>query len=361
MSKIKKPILRSMIFCLCLSILCLQTGISHAIPNKQNNQAAAVWLQSLGLFQGTEKGFELDRVPSRLESSVMLLRLLGKESVAKNTTTKHPFTDVPKWADRYVAYLYATGLAKGVSSTKFGSTAETTDQMFLTFLLRALEYRDGGVDFSYAEAVDFALSKALISQAEMKELKKGVFTRGDMVYLSAAALRRPLSRKQTLLLDKLVAEKAVGKEKAQAFLGKEEALESTAQNLPTQVYSGGGVESEVIRLVNEIRQKNNLQPLRQNEDLMRLSKKNSEAMSAGGYFSHTSPTEGSFEQRMDKTGLPFRRAGENIARGQTSARQVVDGWMNSKGHRENILNPEFTDIGVGYASGDYWTQIFMAF
>lgn len=356
----KRSILRSMVICLCLSI-CLHTGTSEAIPNKQNNQAAAVWLRSLGLFQGTEKGFELDRVPSRLESSVMLIRLLGKESAAKASTSKHPFTDVPKWADRYVAYLYGTGLAKGVSPTKFGSQSDTTDKMFLTFLLRALEYQDGGVDFSYQEAGSFALSKELISQAEMNELKKGAFTRGDMVYLSAAALRRPLNRKGGLLLDKLVAEKAVVKERAEAFLGKEEATESVSQSLPNQISAVGGIEGEVIRLVNEIRQKNNLNPLKPNEELMRLSKKNAEAMSSAGYFSHTSPTEGSFEQRMEKSGLSFRRAGENIAKGHTSAQQVVDGWMNSKGHRENILNPEFTDIGVGYASGDYWTQIFMAF
>ena len=78
------------------------------------------------------------------------------------------------------------------------------------------------------------------------------------------------------------------------------------------------------------------------------------------YFSHTSPVYGSPFQMMKSFGLSYRSAGENIAKGQSTPKQVVDAWMNSSGHRANILNSSFNRIGVGYvADGNYWTQMFI--
>jgi uncharacterized protein YkwD len=79
------------------------------------------------------------------------------------------------------------------------------------------------------------------------------------------------------------------------------------------------------------------------------------------YFSHTSPTYGSPYQMMRSFGISFRSAGENIAKGYRTPQAVVDGWMNSPGHRANILNGSYTHIGVGYVSGgNHWTQMFIA-
>ena len=78
------------------------------------------------------------------------------------------------------------------------------------------------------------------------------------------------------------------------------------------------------------------------------------------YFSHTSPTYGSPFQMMKAFGLSYRTAGENIAYGQRTPQEVVNAWMNSSGHRANILNSSYTQIGVGYvANGNYWTQMFI--
>ena len=83
-------------------------------------------------------------------------------------------------------------------------------------------------------------------------------------------------------------------------------------------------------------------------------------MQTKGYFSHTSPTYGSPFEMMKKFGITYRYAGENIAYGQRTPQQVVDAWMNSSGHRANILNANFTQIGMGYvATGNYWTQMFI--
>ena len=85
-----------------------------------------------------------------------------------------------------------------------------------------------------------------------------------------------------------------------------------------------------------------------------------EDMAKKGYFSHTSPTYGSAFDMMKKYGVSYRTAGENIAKGQKTAESVMKGWMNSSGHRANILNPSYTQIGVGYvANGHYWTQMFI--
>lgn len=83
-------------------------------------------------------------------------------------------------------------------------------------------------------------------------------------------------------------------------------------------------------------------------------------MQRNKYFSHTSPTYGSPFDMMKKFGISFRTAGENIAMGQRTPEEVVNAWMNSSGHRQNILNPNFTHIGVGYVeNGNYWTQMFI--
>lgn len=119
-------------------------------------------------------------------------------------------------------------------------------------------------------------------------------------------------------------------------------------------------EREVIRLVNVERAKNGLKPLTENWELSRVARYKSQDMVDNRYFSHTSPTYGSPFQMIRAFGLSFRTAGENIAYGQRTPQAVVSAWMNSSGHRANILNASYTQIGVGYvASGNYWTQMFI--
>ena len=146
-------------------------------------------LKTLGLFLGSDKGFELERVPSRLEEVVMLIRLLGKEQEAKSGSWTHPFTDVPPWADKYIGYAYENNLANGMSATEFGTGAATA-QMFATFVLRALGYNDsaakGAVDFTYDGAVQYATERGLIAgQGDVDG-----FNRGACVRMMEAALRQ---------------------------------------------------------------------------------------------------------------------------------------------------------------------------
>ncbi len=131
-------------------------------------------------------------------------------------------------------------------------------------------------------------------------------------------------------------------------------------NIPTNDQSVLNFEKEVVRLVNEIRAENGLKALTYDWELSRVARYKSQDMKDNRYFSHTSPVYGSPFQMMKNFGITYRSAGENIARGYSTPQAVVNAWMNSSGHRANILNASFNRIGVGYvASGNYWTQMFI--
>lgn len=119
-------------------------------------------------------------------------------------------------------------------------------------------------------------------------------------------------------------------------------------------------EQKVVDLTNQERAKNGLPALKVDVTLSKMAREKSRDMSANGYFSHTSPTYGSPFDMMKKYGISYSYAGENIAMGQRTPEEVVKAWMNSEGHRKNILSPNFNYIGVGYVSqGNYWTQEFI--
>lgn len=134
-------------------------------------------------------------------------------------------------------------------------------------------------------------------------------------------------------------------------------------NIPSVDQTIVGMEDEVIRLVNAQRAKAGLQPLTKNWQLSRVARIKSQDMIDKKYFSHTSPTYGSPFTMMQNFGIRFSAAGENIAYGQRTPSEVMNAWMNSSGHRANILSPSYTQIGVGLAKDSrgvcYWTQMFI--
>lgn len=130
---------------------------------------------------------------------------------------------------------------------------------------------------------------------------------------------------------------------------------------PTTGNSVSSVESEVLRLVNVERSKAGLSPLKMSSELSNVARMKSQDMADKNYFSHTSPTYGSPFDMMKKFGINYTAAGENIAKGYNSAEAVMNGWMNSPGHKANILSSKFGTLGVGYVNKNgttYWTQMF---
>ncbi|MFJ7975418.1 CAP domain-containing protein [Peribacillus sp. JNUCC 23] len=119
-------------------------------------------------------------------------------------------------------------------------------------------------------------------------------------------------------------------------------------------------EKEVVELTNAERAKSGLKALTLDTELSKVARAKSQDMKDRNYFDHTSPTYGSPFDMMKQFGINYSSAGENIAQGQTTPQQVVQAWMNSEGHRANILKASYTHIGVGYVqSGNYWTQMFI--
>ena len=170
-------------------------------------------LHEMGLFQGTQNGYDLDRTPTRAEASVMLVRLLGKEAEAKALTYTAPFTDLKGWEKPYVQYLYSNGLANGTNRTTFNPTGKCTAQMYAVFLLRALGYSDTA-DFSYANAIETAREQGIYDTGIINVQN---FLRDDAAAASYTALSVSPKNSKGTLLDQLVGENAITEADAKRY------------------------------------------------------------------------------------------------------------------------------------------------
>ena len=170
-------------------------------------------LHEMGLFQGTQNGYDLDRTPTRAEAAVMLVRLLGKEAEAKALTYTAPFTDLKGWEKPYVQYLYSNGLANGTNRTTFHPTDKCTAQMYAVFLLRALGYSDTA-DFSYANAIETAREQGIYDTGIINVQN---FLRDDAASASYTALSVSPKNSEGTLLDQLVSENAITEADAKRY------------------------------------------------------------------------------------------------------------------------------------------------
>lgn len=130
------------------------------------------------------------------------------------------------------------------------------------------------------------------------------------------------------------------------------------------------VVSQVLELINNERRQAGLQPLRLNAALTQAAQRHSTAMAYQDFFGHVGRGGDTFVTRIQQAGYRYSAISENIAGGQTTASAAVQAWMNSPGHRVNILNPQYVDTGIGYeflgtdpgqvTLKHYWTQTFGA-
>ena len=348
-------------------------------------------LKELGLFQGTNQGYDLDRAPTRAEAATMLVRLLGKEDAAKELQYTAPFTDLKGWEKPYVQYLYDHGLTTGATATTFEPLKPCSAQMYTTFLLRSLGYSDAeGADFSYAQAISFGRSIGLVNAANCNESR---FLRDHVVAMSMAALGTEMKGADDMLLEKLVEEGAVdaaaAEEVLRQFDSDQQSMETPEEQQPVeqpeveqpvdrpeeqqpeeepeeqqpveQPDASGDYVSQVVALVNQERAKVGLPALTVDSTAQQAAQLRAEEIVQS--FSHTRPDGSSCFTALQEMGGSYRMVGENIAAGYATPQAVMNGWMNSTGHRENILRDGFTAIGVGYTVSDgmaYWVQMFVA-
>ncbi|MFJ7972496.1 CAP domain-containing protein [Psychrobacillus sp. NPDC096389] len=219
-----------------------------------------------------------------------------------------------------------------------------------------------------------------IIQKEIQEAHKSIVTKKEKEYKKpvvkekAPVVKKPVVTEKTPVVEKTaktektpVVTKPVETEKTP--VAEKPATPATPVTPPvvkepvkennetTQVSS---VIQQVVDLTNQERAKAGLKALQIDAKLTQSAQAKSQDMKDKNYFSHTSPTYGSPFDQMKSFGVTYRSAAENIAMGQRSAAEVVKAWMESPGHRANIMNPSYTHIGVGLSdSGYYWTQQFI--
>ena len=209
---IMKKTLKFLVIALALAMSVMITASAASYTSLADD------LKDIGMFTGTDVGYELDREPTRAEAAVMLVRMLGEEGNAEAAfeagTISYPFTDVPDWADAQIAYLYTNSLANGISETEFGTSTKCSAQMYCTYLLRVLGYsdKDGG-DFTYDGALDFAAQIGLADSV----LLSGTFTRDSLVAVSYQALATDVKETDGNLLSKLIEDGAIDADAAESI------------------------------------------------------------------------------------------------------------------------------------------------
>ena len=182
---------------LLLVLLCMPTfAVSEKTPVK-----IADALHSLGLFQGTDLGYELDRSLTREQGVTMVVRLTGKEQTALAQNIAHQFTDCDDWFSPYLGYAFTNAITYGVSDTLFGYGESLSQSNYLTFMLRVLGYDDQAGDFSWDAP------ETLASQLGITHRQSGkVFLRSDMVAISWETLHAALKDSTDTLADLLISE-----------------------------------------------------------------------------------------------------------------------------------------------------------
>lgn len=227
--------------------------VSFAVRDVSYEESLAQELKELGLFKGvSDTNFDLSRAPSRVEALVMLIRTLGKENDALNGTWRHPFDDVPKWADKYVGYAYVNSLTNGQSATKFGS-GNANAAMFVTFVLRALGYSDtNGADFVWSDP--FTLARQIGILNDKVNLEE--FWRSDVVLVAHASLSAYIKGTDTTLAQKLISQGVFTSKKFDSSYGYTDkllALEQTPQKELTseQIYAKCSPAVFYIEVKNE--------------------------------------------------------------------------------------------------------------
>ena len=177
-----------------MSVTCFAVGTSDV------NTADA--LNELGLFLGTENGYELEKGLTRAEGVTLLIRMIGMEEKAENGVFNNSFTDVPGWAASYIGYAFANNITNGTGVTTFSPDTAMTDYMFLTLVMRALNYFDKGNASQFVWNNPYALAKEL-GLIETVEADKE-FTRADAIRVFWNALNVELNGTEITLAERLV-------------------------------------------------------------------------------------------------------------------------------------------------------------
>lgn len=266
------------------------------------------------------------------------------------------------------ATTIVTAAPLGISATKAEAAQPTHTKLHYTKNITFFKNNEDVQAFFQSYMKELEEKLAIKIQLEEKQAKQQNEKRKEV---TPAPVEEQPKKEAPKEQPKQEAPKAEPKQKAPKEEPKQEQPAAPAQPAPTPQppaeqpkqeqpgYSVSAFEQKVVELTNAERAKHGLSPLQLDTELSKVAREKSKDMKQNNYFSHTSPTYGSPFDMMRQFGISYRTAGENIAMGQRSPEEVVTAWMNSQGHRANILNGNFTHIGVGHVEGNYWTQMFI--
>ncbi|MBM7648704.1 putative YkwD family protein [Bacillus ectoiniformans] len=322
------------------------------------------------------------------------------------------FKDVPEnyWAHQQIEQMVQKGIITGYGDQTFKGAAPVTRAQTATMIAKAIKAdtaKTGSVAFKdvsaysssypyivaltnkgvFADTAQFnpqqsinraQLAKVLVrafdlkgqSRQSFKDVPKSHWAYKEINTLAATGIMSGTSKGQFQPHAKVTrSQMAVYISNALKYLNPEEKLGGTkdkvagAKTTAPSAKAHSELEQEILLLVNKERAKKGAQPLKFADDVDKVAQLKSEDMVKKKYFDHFSPTYGSPFEMMEKYGVSYTMAGENIAAGYTTASAVMEGWMNSPGHRANIMNPEYKEIGIGIAKGGsygtYYTQMFV--
>lgn len=344
MKAMHKKLTRSM-FAVLLAVLMLTAvpTVSAAsfsdVSQKNPHYSAVVKLADQGAIQGYVDGsFGVWDPINRQQAAQIFTKLLKLKVPANPDAVLAGYQDVSPEDDTFhaIAAAVQAGLLKG-DGVNFDPGKEMTREQLATVLVRALKLdkvqigKHVNINLRNVSSLhkkqvqilaDLGITTSLKDYQPQQPITRGVFATMVVRAQEAAARAKPQTK----------------------------PVASTTVSL----------EQKVAELTNQERAKLGLKPLKWDASLSKVAKAKSADMLKNGYFDHDSPTYGSPFDMMDKFGIQYWAAGENIAMGYDTPASVVKGWMNSPGHRANILSDKYTHIGVGYEpNGSYWTQHFI--
>lgn len=288
--------------------------------------------------------FRQNEPVTRAQSAIFAGRMLN---ITPNTATRSTFTDL---SPNQKAYPYIAKLTReGVFSMndRFYPDRPLTRAEMAIILVKAFHLQ-GAMDTPFSDVPDRLKAAPYIHALAASGITSGV---GNNLYDPDGIVTRG---QMAIFMANIVQFQQPG----------------TAPEAPTKPsydidpnFTSNATEQQIFLLVNQERINARVHTLKLANDLSYVARVKSKDMRDHDYFDHTSPAYGSPFNMMKDFDLTYTSAGENIAAGQDTALHVMDSWMNSPGHRQNILNPNFTEIGIGYVEGgeygSYFTQMFM--
>ena len=323
------------------------------VPDGHWASDAVDYVVEKGLFNGTSATtFSPDSGMTRAMLTVVLYRYAGSPAVTGTVASETPFQDIPEGAYYEDAVVWA--YQNDIFPDWIVSQDSPTPRMdFAQMLYQFSLYLTGeapaeaGEELPFVDVTQEALYQVLAAaypyylsdEADVAQIQAAVswaYTQGIMNGTSATTLSpdRTITRVQVAVM-------------LMRFDG---------------AYGEVLLQQAVLALVNEARAQEGLAPLTLAQNLTQAAQVRAGELPV--LFSHTRPDGRSCFTALAEAGVAYRTAGENIAAGYATPEAVVDGWLHSEGHRANILNEDFTQMGVGHVQaadgyGDYWVQLFV--